>query len=124
MNFKEYDILVKIAQECHRLNNELMLTNGEIQNAADWSELDSHTKFMNLKSVKKILDNPDITAKDIHDEWMKNKMLDGWTYGEVKDANLKTHPLIIDFELLNDVDKMKDQIFIDVVNKNRSLYRV
>ena len=84
--------------------------------------LDRHTKFINMKSVIKALENPNLTAKEMHDEWMNNKIEDGWKFGDVKDAELKTHPLIIDFELMNDVDKMKDQNFIDVCNKYREIY--
>ena len=36
--------------------------------------LDRHTKFINMKSVIKALENPDLTAKDMHDEWMNNKI--------------------------------------------------
>lgn len=121
MNFKKYRTLVDIAQECHTKNNELMMMNGEEQNG-NWDSLDRHTKFINLKSVIKALENPDLTAKDMHDEWMNNKIADGWKFGDVKDPELKTHPLIIDYDLMKDVDKMKDQIFIDVCNKYREIY--
>lgn len=121
MNFKKYRTLVDIAQECHNKNNELMMMNGEEQNG-NWDSLDRHTKFINLKSVIKALENPDLTAKDMHDEWMNNKIADGWKFGDVKDPELKTHPLIIDYDLMKDVDKMKDQIFIDVCNKYREIY--
>ena len=119
MSFEQYLKMVEVAKECHIANNNLMVANSEIPNPVDWNDLDTHTKHMNIESVKKIYDNPNITAKDIHDEWMKNKIKDGWKYGDVKDANLKTHHLIIDFDQMNDIDKMKDQIFIDVVNNRR-----
>ena len=121
MNFKKYRTLLDIAQECHAKNNELMMMNGEEQRGS-WGTLDRHTKFITLKSVIKALENPNLTAKEMHDEWMNNKIEDGWKFGDVKDAELKTHPLIIDFELMNDVDKMKDQNFIDVCNKYREIY--
>lgn len=121
MNFKKYRTLLDIAQECHAKNNELMMMNGEEQRGS-WETLDRHTKFITLKSVIKALENPNLTAKEMHDEWMNNKIEDGWKFGDVKDAELKTHPLIIDFELMNDIDKMKDQNFIDVCNKYREIY--
>lgn len=121
MNFKKYRTLVDIAQECHYKNNELMVMNGEEPNPP-WDTLDRHTKFMTFKSVLKALENPNLTAKDMHDEWMKNKISDGWTFGDVKDKEQKTHPLIIDFDLMNDIDKMKDQSFINICNKYREIY--
>lgn len=115
-------LINQIAQECHLKNDELMLANGEVPNSTSWHEMDDHMKDMNIKSVKKALLNPNLTAKDMHDEWMKNKIADGWRYGITKDADQKTHPLIIDFDKMNDIDKLKDQIFIDVVNKYRPQY--
>lgn len=41
-----------------------------------------------------------------HNRWMANRILAGWTYGENKDPNLKTHPDIKDFKLLD--EKIKD----------------
>jgi len=121
MNFKKYQTLVDIAKECHTKNNELMVMNGE-EPKGDWESLDRATKFINLKSVIKALENPDLTAKDMHNEWINNKIADGWSYGEVKDEELKTHPLITDYDSMNPVDKMKDQVFIDVCNKHREKY--
>lgn len=118
-NFEEFIKIINIAKECHLKNNELMLMNGEVPLTDDWYGLDDHTKNMSIKSVIKILNNPEITAKDLHDEWISNKIKDGWIYGEEKNLELKTHPSIIDFESLNDIDKLKDQYFIDVVNKYR-----
>ncbi len=119
VSFEQYLKMVEVAKECHIANNNLMVTNNEIPNPIDWNDLSTHTKHINISSVKKIYDNPSITAKDIHDEWMKNKIKDGWKYGDVKDDELKTHHLIVDFDKMNDVDKMKDQIFIDIVNNRR-----
>lgn len=120
MNFEKYLRLIEVAKECHIANNALMVSNGEIENPVDWNELDTHTKNINLASVLKIYDYPNLTAEDIHDEWMLNKIDDGWVYGEVKDVERKTHPLICDFDSMNDIDKMKDQIFIDKVNSRRN----
>ena len=36
----------------------------------------------------------------------------------LKDNNLKHHPLIVDFDTMSDIDKMKDQIFIDIVKQH------
>ena len=119
MNFEKYLRAVEVAKECHNANNALMVANGEVENPSDWDELDHHQKYVNIDSVSKILANPDITAENIHDVWMKNKMIDGWVYGEVKDAEKKTHPLICPFDEMNPIDKMKDQIFIDTVNARR-----
>ena len=63
------------------------------------------------------MSNPKITSEDIHIEWMNNKKKQGWVYGEVKDEDKKTHPCLVDYKDLSDLDKMKDSIFIDTVLK-------
>lgn len=61
-----------------------------------------------LNGVKFALDNPDMTEVDNHNNWMKCKMEQGWVYGEVKDMEKKTHPDLIPFEDLPDIEKRKD----------------
>ena len=108
---KIYDV----CKVCHDKNNELMVANGETPRG-DWESLDQVDKDLTYKSVKRIIDDRTITAKDIHDEWMTNKESDGWVYGLVKDPVNKTHPLMIPFDEMSDIDKQKDQSFIDIVN--------
>ncbi len=109
-----------ICKLCHDANNELMVANGETP-CGDWDTLDDHLKQMTRDSVSVIIDNPSITAEDIHNTWMDNKRRDGWVYGATKDANKKTHPLMIPFADMNAIDKSKDQSFIDIVNSHRHL---
>lgn len=110
----------KICELCHLANNELMIANNETP-CGNWDTLDSHLKQMTRDSVSVIIDKPNITAEDIHNTWMTNKAKDGWVYGDIKDANKKTHPLMIPFADMNAIDKAKDQSFIDIVNANRDL---
>lgn len=121
-NFRQMMLIINIAKECHSANDDLMLVNNEVPNLTDWHQMDDHTRSMNIKSVSKIIDNKYITAKDLHNEWMDNKIADGWKYGTVKNPELKTHPLIIEFEKMSDINKLKDQNFIDIVNKHRNEY--
>lgn len=109
-----------ICKLCHDANNELMVANGETPQGA-WDTLDDHLKQMTRDSVQVIINDPTITAEDIHNTWMDNKRRDGWVYGTTKDATKKTHPLMIPFDEMNDIDKAKDQSFIDIVNSHRHL---
>ena len=124
MNFKSLDhtiFLYRVAMEAHKANNELRITNGE-ESLGSFTDQPLDIVTINMESIYAALHNPNLTAKDMHDTWMDNKAKDGWVYGDVKDADAKTHPLMIPFEQMNDIDKMKDQIFIDVVCKNRDMY--
>lgn len=54
--------------------------------------------------------------EDSHASWLKEKELDGWKYGPVKDATKKEHPCFVPYEELPDAQKMKDTIFVTVVS--------
>lgn len=118
-NFKDF-IIDNICRECHTANNSLRLTNNESE-LPDWEYLSQDLKDNTKNTVLQILDNPSYTAENAHDEWMKHKMTQGWVYGENKDDVKKTHPLLIPFSEMSDIDKLKDQLFIDIVNKYRNL---
>jgi len=51
-----------------------------------------------------------------HISWMKQKVENGWVYGEVKDPEAKTHPCIVPFDQLPVEQQAKDYIFRAVVH--------
>jgi hypothetical protein len=55
-----------------------------------------------------------------HISWMTQKVADGWKYGEVKDAEAKTHPCIRPFAELPREQQAKDFIFRAVVHALRT----
>lgn len=73
------------------------------------------------------LDNQRSQARDIkdrlyalaerasHDNWMAEKVADGWVYGEVKDPAAKTHPCIVPFDQLPPEQQFKDRLFATIV---------
>jgi hypothetical protein len=54
-----------------------------------------------------------------HESWMQQKLDDGWTYGEVKDAETKTHPCLVPFDQLPREQQAKDHLFRAVVHALR-----
>lgn len=58
--------------------------------------------------VKFHIVNPDATPEENHENWMKCKTEQGWVYGEVKDFEKKTHPDMVPFEDMLEVEKKKD----------------
>ena len=47
---------------------------------------------------------------------MAQKVADGWTHGEVKDVEAKTHPCLVPFSALPVEQQAKDFIFRAVVH--------
>ena len=39
-----------------------------------------------------------------------------WSYGEVKDAEAKTHPCLIPYDQLPEFQKAKDKLFVAIVD--------
>lgn len=53
---------------------------------------------------------------DSHASWLVRKAADGWKYGEVKDAEAKTHPCMVPFDQLPPEHQAKDVIFFHVID--------
>lgn len=51
-----------------------------------------------------------------HERWCASKQRDGWTYGPTKDAAAKTHPCLVPYAELPVSDRVKDYLFIAVVD--------
>lgn len=48
-------------------------------------------------------------SKNVHEVWAENRMSQGWTYGEQRDDELKTHPCLIPYEELPEEEKEYDR---------------
>lgn len=59
--------------------------------------------------------NPNAIPSDSHDNWMKQKLADGWQFGSVKDAVAKTHPCLVPYDALPIDQRVKDHLFAAVV---------
>lgn len=48
-------------------------------------------------------------AENVHDVWAAGRIAEGWTYGEKKDAEKKTTPLLIPYDELPEKEKDYDR---------------
>lgn len=48
-------------------------------------------------------------AKNVHEVWAQSRMEHGWTYGEKRDDTLKTHPCLVAYEDLPEIEKAYDR---------------
>ena len=48
-------------------------------------------------------------AKNVHEVWAQSRMEQGWTYGAERSDALKTHPCLIPYEELPEVEKAYDR---------------
>lgn len=109
------ELVEYIAKVCHEANRAYCQTQGDGSQpfwefAPDWQRESS------IAGVIFKLENPDSNHDALHNAWMQEKIKDGWVYGEVKDANAKTHPCIVPFEQLPEFQQKKDALFSAIVN--------
>lgn len=103
-----------IAKACHEANRVWCQANGD-NSQKHWEEAEQWQRDSAINGVKYKLDNPDAPASAQHDAWSKEKIEQGWVYGEVKDAEKKTHPCLVPFEHLPEFQQKKDKLFQAIV---------
>ena len=106
---------LKIAKVCHEANAALCAAFGDMSQPA-WKDAPGWQYASALLGVRMHIDNPDAGTDDSHKSWMKQKVDDGWVYGDEKDAVLKTHPCIVPYDELPPMQQAKDFIFRAIVH--------
>ena len=48
-------------------------------------------------------------AKNVHEVWAQNRISQGWSFGEVRNDELKQHPCLIPYEDLSEEEKLYDR---------------
>lgn len=105
----------QIAQVAHEINKAYCQALGDDSQlqwefAPDWQQQSA------INGVNFHLENPEAGADSSHNSWMKEKVDTGWVYGEVKDAEAKTHPCVVPFNQLPKEQQAKDFLFRQVVH--------
>lgn len=104
-----------IARVCHEANRSICDQNHDFSQVA-WEQAQEWQRQSAIQGVQYVLDNPDSSSEDLHNEWCKAKTLDGWVYGEVKDVVRKTHPCLVAYQKLPQDQQSKDVVFRGIVN--------
>lgn len=107
-----------IAKVCHQANKALCEAFGDLSQK-EWDEADQWQRDSAIKGVEFSLDNPDAPVSAQHDAWSNDKLADGWVFGEIKDAEQKTHPCLVPFDQLPQNQQAKDFVFKAIVNSFR-----
>lgn len=63
----------------------------------------------NVHLDDEILALSEFLAKNTHDIWAKERISQGWTYGDVRNDEKKEHPCLIPYEALPDSEKIYDR---------------
>lgn len=108
----------QLAKIAHNMNKALCQAFGD-NSQVEWDEAAEWQKNSAVNGVVFHLKNPHALPSDSHESWMKQKVEEGWVYGEVKDAEAKTHPCIVPYEELPNEQKAKDYIFKQTIESFR-----
>lgn len=104
----------QIAKICHEVNKAYCESIGDYSQVG-WIDAPQWQKDSAMDGVRFHLNNPNSQPCDSHNNWMAEKLDNGWKYGNVKDAEAKEHPCIVEYDQLPKEQQAKDALFISVV---------
>jgi len=110
----------QIAQVAHEINRAYCASLGDASQPV-WADAPEWQKASALAGVDMHLKNPDATPEQSHESWLAQKAADGWTFGEVKDAEKKQHPCFRPYDELPPEQKAKDYLFRATVHSLAAL---
>lgn len=102
------------AELAHESNRAYCARNGDFSHLP-WKDAQENIKDSARNGVRQIINNPDTTPEQSHENWLAFKKADGWVYGPVKDMEKKTHPCMVPYTDLPEFDRVKDAVFGSVV---------
>lgn len=103
-----------VAKVTHEANRAYCQTLGD-DSQPTWEDAPDWQKESAINGVKFHLENPDASLSASHDNWMAEKLADGWKYGSVKNPETKEHPCLVPYDQLPVEQQVKDAIFTHIV---------
>jgi RyR domain len=102
------------AKVCHQVNKAYCESQGDFSQPT-WEEAKDWQRMSAIRGVKYHLEN-EVTPEMSHESWLKQKVDEGWIYGDIKDPEKKTHPCIKPYDELPEFQRTKDKLFKAVVD--------
>lgn len=105
-----------IARVCHEANRALQVAHGDpaIEVSPHWDDAPESQRRSCIDGVEFHLSST-VTPRESHENWLRFKEADGWTYGPVKDEDAKTHPCFVPYDQLPPEQQAKDALFAAIV---------
>jgi len=103
----------EIAHVCHDANRAYSRTLGD-ESHPPWEDAPEWQRASAISGVQGLIDGTTSPA-GLHERWAAEKRADGWTYGEVKDPEARTHPCLVPYDDLPPEQRRKDALFLAVV---------
>jgi len=81
-----------------------------------WDEAPAWMHEASLAAVRDRLAAPGAPPSAQHEAWLAEKRAAGWRYGEIKDPEARTHPLMVAYDELPEVERRKDALIQAIVD--------
>lgn len=112
--------IVDVAKICHQANKAYCEAINDFSQKP-WAMCEQWQRESAINGVKFHLANPGAGPESSHNNWMKEKLDDGWVYGLKKDTVKKTHFCMVPYMELPIEQRLKDSLFISIVNTFRDV---
>jgi hypothetical protein len=111
---QEVDVNIDaIARVTHEANRAVQVETGDPAVSPHWDDAPQWQRDSAIEGVQQAVAGA--TPRELHESWCRFKADDGWVYGEIKDSDAKTHPCLVDYEQLPLEQRVKDDLFRQIV---------
>lgn len=104
---------VDIARVCHEAIRAIQHIDHDPHPSPPWDDAPPYQRDAAVAGVVGVLAGS--TPQDSHDGWCDELRAAGWTWGEVKDPDAKTHPCLVPYDELPYLQQVKDHVFVAIV---------
>lgn len=108
------DMLWLVAKTCHEANRAFCAEVMSDRSHAAWEDTKPELRASIYAGVVNVFEHPSITGEQSHAAWVDYKVAEGWTFSNVKNVELKTHPNLAPWHQLHAHERFKDSLFIAI----------
>lgn len=102
-----------VARTCYTVNQQYVLSSGE-NGGLPWEQTTIDVRNSYMKAVNESL-RYNYSPEEQHEKWLEAKAAEGWTYGPIKNEELKQSPAFLPYAALPPAQKVKDYMFKGVI---------
>ncbi len=108
--------LIRTIAECCHAANRAYCRGLDDFSQMSWDMAPDWQRDSAINGVMFHVMNPDAGDSASHDNWMAEKVREGWVYGPVKDPAKKEHHCLVPFADLPPEQQRKDRLFRSIVH--------
>ena len=110
----KYEDIVRGCKVAYTLANVISELNNE-DVGVPFEALEKTSRLFLIDNAIAVLRDPFMTVEVNHEVWMDLRIDKGWKYGTKTNRAKKISNCLVPFEALNDLQKLKDVVFIDTI---------